>query len=123
MPRGGSPEQMARGRARMRELAAENEIERKAVEVELLASLGRAVTPLDRIAAESISAAVVRGRRLREHGRDDTAQRQQVAQLMRASGLKPQPIEASKPVFDFVAAAEAAAAARGTVSDDEGDES
>ncbi|MGJ5082728.1 hypothetical protein [Bradyrhizobium sp. HKCCYLS3013] len=75
----------------MKEITLETEAARQHVEADLLASLGRAPTPLDRIAAEQISAAVVRGRRLRASGRDDTGQRQQIAQLMRASGFKPAP--------------------------------
>jgi len=84
-----SSSQLARGRIRMREIARESEAERKAIEADLLASLGRTATPLDRIAAESISAAVVRARRLRACGRDDSEQRRQIAQLMRASGFRP----------------------------------
>ena len=78
-----------RGYQRMRQIAAEDEAARRVVEADLFASLGRVATPLDQIAAEQISAAVVKGRRLRLAGRNDTEQRRLIAQLMRASNFKP----------------------------------
>jgi hypothetical protein len=90
--------QLSRGRTRMRELALEAETERKAIETDLLASIGRPATPLDCIAAETIAAAVVRARKLRQYGGDDSEQRRQIAQLMRASNFKPdKPATAPKP--------------------------
>nr|WP_157872586.1 hypothetical protein [Bradyrhizobium sp. ORS 278] len=65
----------------MKEIVAETEAARQHVEADLLASLGRAPTPpLDRIAAEQISAAVVRVRRLRASGRDDTGLTERLTQ-------------------------------------------
>lgn len=81
----------------MRQIAAEDEAARRVVEADLLASLGRVATPLDQIAAEQISAAVVKGRRLRLAGRNDTEQRRLIAQLMKASNFKPdKPVQKSE---------------------------
>ncbi|WP_143199513.1 hypothetical protein [Bradyrhizobium sp. NAS80.1] len=86
------------GRARRRELAAEAEAERREIEAGLLRDLGRPATATDLIAIETISATAVRARRLRADGRNDEAERKLVAQLMRASGLKPEPAApAAKP--------------------------
>jgi hypothetical protein len=63
--------QLLRGKARMREIAAAAEVERKSLATELLAGLGRPATAVDQIAAETISAATVRARRLRAVGRSD----------------------------------------------------
>jgi hypothetical protein len=80
---------MARGRARQKEIAAASEAERKVIETKIIESLGRPATALDELAAEQISAAVVRGRRKRQVGRDDSEERRSIAQLMRASNFKP----------------------------------
>jgi hypothetical protein len=83
MPRGATNEQLARGRKRMKELAAEAEAERKVVEADLLASLGRPASALDRVL-----------------GRNDAEERRSIAQLMRASNFKPdRPLPAPKPDF------------------------
>jgi hypothetical protein len=73
----------AKGRARIAELCAANQIETKHILAGLLASLGRSPTTADEILAEQIAAATVRGRRQRERGRSDAAERRQIAALMR----------------------------------------
>jgi hypothetical protein len=92
---------MKRGGARMKELAAETAVERAALEAELIAELGRPATALDRIAIESIASAAVRARRLRASGRDDLEQQRLIAQLLRATGLKPDKPVPQKPEEDF----------------------
>ena len=56
---------LSRGWRRMQEIAHESEAERRAIEAGLLADLGRRATAIDRIAIETLSAAMVRARRLR----------------------------------------------------------
>jgi hypothetical protein len=90
------------GRSRRRQLAMEAEAERRAIEAELLRDLNRPPTASDRIAIETISATTIRARRLRADGRSDAEERKLIAQLMRASGLKPQPITPPAPE-DFAA--------------------
>jgi hypothetical protein len=77
------------GSKRMKELAAIAAVERDALVLEILAGLGRPATAIDRIAAESIAAASLRARDLRAQGRDDLEQQRMIAQLLRATGLKP----------------------------------
>jgi hypothetical protein len=82
---------MSRGWRRMQEIAYESEEQRRALEAELLAHLGRPATPADRIAIEALSAAMVRARRLRAMGKNDTEQMRLIAQLLRATGIKSGP--------------------------------
>jgi hypothetical protein len=84
-----SDAQRRRGQARMQELAAEAETERQALADEIIAGLGRPATALDRIAIESIVSAAVSARQLRAQGRNDLEQQRLIAQLLRATGLRP----------------------------------
>jgi hypothetical protein len=77
------------GSKRMKELAAIAAVERDALVLEILSGLGRPAGALDKIAAESIAAASLRARDLRAQGRDDLEQQKMIAQLLRATGLKP----------------------------------
>jgi hypothetical protein len=77
------------GSKRMKELAIAAAVERDALVLEILAGLGRSPSALDRIAAESIASASLRARDLRAQGRDDLEQQRMIAQLLRATGLKP----------------------------------
>jgi hypothetical protein len=77
------------GSKRMKELASKAAVERDALVLEILAGLGRPASALDKIAAESIAAASLRARDLRSQGRDDLEQQKMIAQLLRATGLKP----------------------------------
>jgi hypothetical protein len=77
------------GSKRMRELASKAAVERDALVLEILSGLGRPPSALDKIAAESIAAASLRARDLRAMGRDDLEQQKMIAQLLRATGLKP----------------------------------
>jgi hypothetical protein len=70
----------AQGRARMKQIAAENEIEIARIRSELIAGLVRAV-PADQLLAEQIAVSLVRSRRLRSNGKDDSAERQLLLKL------------------------------------------
>jgi hypothetical protein len=94
MPRGASPEQLKSARVRAKHIPAEAEAERKLLFDRLIADLGRPATALEECALEQISAKMIRSRRLRAQGRDDREETRAIAQLMRASGFKPQPISA-----------------------------
>jgi hypothetical protein len=73
---------LSRGWHRMQEIARESEAERRVIEAGLLVDLGRAATAVDRIAIETLSAAMVRARRLRATGKNDTEQMRLIAQLL-----------------------------------------
>jgi|SRR6516165_9306807 len=79
---------LSRGWRRMQEIAHESEAERRLIEAGLLADLGRAPSAVDRIAIETLSAAMVRARRLRATGKNDTEQTRLIAQLLRSTGTK-----------------------------------
>jgi hypothetical protein len=79
------------GRRRSRQLAAEAALERGPLEAELRAGLGREVSPIDKLAIETIAATAVRARRLRADGRNDAEERRLLTQLLRATGLRPAP--------------------------------
>ena len=80
----------------MRQLACEAEIERKALAAELLTDLNREPSAIDKVAIEVLSAAVIRARRLRSHGKNDADERKTIIQAIRATGLRPSPA-AAKP--------------------------
>lgn len=86
-----------RGWARMRELDAQDAAERQALEAELLACLGRDPGAIDRIAVETLVASVIRARRLRLAGKNDTEERRIILQSIRATGIKPAPAELPEP--------------------------
>jgi hypothetical protein len=88
---------LARGAKRMRELAIGYESTRLTLEANILGEIGRTPTTLDRIAAEALASAVVGARRKRATGQHDSEQLKLVAQLMRASGLRPGPASAAPP--------------------------
>jgi hypothetical protein len=73
---------LSRGWRRMQEIAHELEAERRVIEAGLLVDLGRPANAIDRIAIETLSAALVRARRLRAMGKNDTDQMRLIAQLL-----------------------------------------
>jgi hypothetical protein len=98
--------QLLRGKARMRQLAAEADAERKAIAAKILADLGRPASMLDEIAARNLAALDVRASRLEANGKDATAVRQQITQAQRASGFRPaKPAEAKPPSIQELLAA------------------
>jgi hypothetical protein len=83
------------GRARMAEIAAQNQVEIDALAVDLLQSLCRPPLPAERLLAEAIGAATVRCRRLREQGKCDTADRRDLSRLLRSFNALPKPVRAA----------------------------
>jgi hypothetical protein len=79
---------LARGQKRMLELAVIAEAERVKLESAILAEIGRPASTLDKIAAETLSASVVRARRLRALGKSDSEERKTILQAVRATGLR-----------------------------------
>jgi hypothetical protein len=79
----------SRGQRRMRELAAEAEVERAALAAELVAGLGRPASAIDKIAVEVLSSTTVRARRLRLLGRSDREDQKILVQAVRAFGIRP----------------------------------
>jgi hypothetical protein len=71
------------GSIRMKQIAAENEIEIKVLVAGFIEDLGRPATPADKLAAELIAATAVRARRKRSNGRDDSKERRELIALMR----------------------------------------
>ena len=82
-----------RGHARMKVIAAENEVQIRKIVAGLLMSLGREPSTSDLIQAEQIAAATVRGRRVRAKGGDDARERRMVASLMKESPFAPRVAE------------------------------
>jgi len=81
-------DQLARGRKRMREIAAEDEAKRQRLVTELLECLGRVPTALDRENIKTLAASLVRAERLRSVGRSDLEERRLIVQQQRALGMK-----------------------------------
>jgi hypothetical protein len=54
-------------------------------------------TAIERTVIEQISARVVKARRLRRQGRDDSEQARLIAQLVRSIGMKPAPAAQTDP--------------------------
>jgi hypothetical protein len=63
-----------RGYARMKELAAENEAARQVEVAKLVAGLDHEPSPIELVLIGEIAALLVRGRKLREYGRDREAE-------------------------------------------------
>ena len=75
------------GLARMREIAAQNQAEIAGLTDGLIKSLEweRPVTVAEEILAEQIAVAIVRGRRKRDLGRNDSAERAELERLVTGS--------------------------------------
>lgn len=87
----------ARGRARMKELAAEARVALQHNVEALLAGLGRPATEAERMQAEMLASLFLRARRLRENGRNDVEVLRAAAQLMKDTPFlqSPRPPEPS----------------------------
>jgi hypothetical protein len=93
-----------RGAARKRQLAVEDEAERQALEAKLLADLGHPANAIERAVIEQIAARMVRARRLRANGRDDSEQSRLIAQLVRSIKLAPPATpEVQESLSDYLA--------------------
>src|SRR3974390_1989004 len=79
---------LARGKGRMKELAAETAAAVATLTADLLRDLGREPSALDRLTCESLATAMTRARRLREQGKDASEAIKLVTQLLRAAGLR-----------------------------------
>jgi hypothetical protein len=77
-----SSETGAAGNRRMKEIAAKNAVEIKALAIRLLTNLARPTTAADEILAEVVASAVVRSRYKRKLGKDDQLERHQIASLL-----------------------------------------
>lgn len=82
----------------MKELAPVYEAERRALEQRILAAVGGTPDALVEIAAEALSSAVIGARRRRATGKSDAELLKLVAQLTRASGLRPAPAAPAAPL-------------------------
>jgi hypothetical protein len=89
---------LARGGKRMLELAVTAEAERAKLEAAILSEIGRAPSALDQIAAETLSASVIRARRLRAAGKSDAEERKTILQAVRATGLRSSAPSAPTPL-------------------------
>ena len=87
----------SRGQRRMKELAVDYERTRVELEKAILAEVSGEPGALAQIAAEALSSAVMGARRKRAAGRSDAELLKLCAQLMRASGLRPAPVQAAVP--------------------------
>jgi hypothetical protein len=81
----------------MRELARQDEEERQREAEALTHDLGHIPNAIERAVIEQISARVVKARRLRRQGRDDSEQSRLIAQLVRSIGMKPAPAAQTDP--------------------------
>jgi hypothetical protein len=81
----------------MRQIIKENADEVDKIVAHLLAGLKREATGAEVVQAEVIAATVVRSRRLRAKGQDDTSQRRLLVRLMDGCfGLVPEPTPAER---------------------------
>ena len=98
---------LATGRARQLEIAAENQIEIETQTAHLIHALMREPTPGELIEAELVAVAFVKSRRLRANGRDDSNERRLLRDLMASSifGSVPEPSPAERQHGPAVAAA------------------
>ena|SRR5690349_2966291 len=85
------PRKTLRGKARVLELAAENERDRLALEDKLVRDLGRGPTPVEAVAIETLSATMIRARKLRSQGRADLEERKLIKQLLSQLDIKTSP--------------------------------
>jgi hypothetical protein len=88
----------SRGSKRMRELAPIYEADRVKLEKSILSAVGGDPDALTQIAAEALSSAVIGARRRRSAGKSDAEMLKLIAQLTRASGLRPSPAAAPAPM-------------------------
>lgn len=70
------------GTKRMNEIAVQNRAEVANITEGLVNSLGRPATPVEQILAELIAATIVRGRRVRDKGANDSLERAELAALV-----------------------------------------
>jgi hypothetical protein len=81
----------SKGAHRMREIASEQAAAIREAVAGLLQGLHRQATTADLAAAELIAATMIRARYLRSLGKDDRAERKELAKLLRDSPFHPEP--------------------------------
>ena len=82
---------MARGYARMKEIGAESAARSEVLVKELLATLPRQPTPIDRVLAVAIAAATLKLERQLAMGRDTTSARRALVEAIASSPFAPEP--------------------------------
>jgi hypothetical protein len=87
----------SRGWRRAKELQKEAEIEFAELRTALVGCLGREPSAVDIVAIEALTSATISARRQRARGKPDREDLRLVAQLLRATGLKPPPPTAAAP--------------------------
>jgi hypothetical protein len=88
---------LARGWRRAQELKAAAERELEELKAALVDCLGREATAVDVVAIEALASATVSARKQRARGKNDREDLRLVAQLLRATGLRPAPAAAPAP--------------------------
>jgi hypothetical protein len=105
----------SRGWRRVQELKTEAGRELEELKTALVDCLGREPTAVDIIAIEALASAFMSARKQRARGKPDREDLRLVAQLLRATGLKPPPPSApAPPSLDATLAEIAAEAAEET---------
>ncbi len=84
-----TPVSAARGLRRMKEVGAERKARAEVVATELLATLSRQPTPVDRILAFAVGAATARLEHQLELGRDTTSARRALVEAIEKSPFAP----------------------------------
>ncbi len=88
---------IARGDARMRQIGATNKARAATISKELLATLSRSPTPIDRAMALAVADATVRLENKIEQGRDSTMARRALLEVIAASPFAPASAPAVAP--------------------------
>lgn len=89
MTRGASPATLARGRARQKQVAAENQAKVDKLAAKLIADLGPTANELAIIHMGNVAYWQVRSTYLESIGRNSDAAREKLYQALKAAGIKP----------------------------------
>jgi hypothetical protein len=90
-PMSFNPGDQLRGYKRMRELAQQDQAKAEVVAKELLDSLSRSVTPVDRVMAKAVAAAIVKLDRTLACGKDTGIARRALKEALAGSPFEPEP--------------------------------
>jgi hypothetical protein len=82
----------AAGRARMKAVAAEVAAEAETIVAGLLAGLGREPTMGEKVEAELLASVLIRGKRKRNRGVCDTAERRELGRILQRSVFRSLPV-------------------------------
>ena len=89
---------LSRGWRRANELKQASERELEGLKSGLLDCLGREASAVDIVAIEALASATMSARKQRARGKSDREDLRLVAQLLRATGLRPAPAAAAAPL-------------------------